>query len=248
MGRRHLDAGGFPGAGAPILGPLAQPQDNRILRSLHTMPQGVDWATLNTWLAAVLGNGTVGQALVVNSPGSFALGNVGGGSGGGLSFVGSATVSGAAATTLTLSGLDLDTDGRYLIFYAFKNATTSTATISLYYNSDTTATNYQRQTADFSGSTPTIQQANDAGVLGLQSTTGGVNGDNNGYFFIANDVSARPRLVNIQSRDGTTGLRVQLVSHYWKTSGANVTGITFSSSVASAFAIGSTAQLWKMAQ
>ena len=84
---------------------------------------------------------------------------------GALEFVGENTVAGAAATTLTLSGLDLNADECYQISVEIDNATGSATTVSLYYNADTTATNYDEQVATAFGASLAAARANNAALI-----------------------------------------------------------------------------------
>lgn len=53
----------------------------------------------------------------------------------------------APATDLDFSDLDLNSDSSYFVRFSLKNATASPRNISMYYNGDTTATNYNRKTS-----------------------------------------------------------------------------------------------------
>ncbi len=164
-----------------------------------------------------------------------------GAAGGALTYVGTATVAGAAATTLTMSALDLDADTSYLVQIVLSNATASFSTISLYYNSDTTATNYDSVVAIFRGATLTGARANTGRFIDL---TG--NRDAAGFARISKDF---PEKVNARfdgRNDITTLMEGHSNTHMWRTAATNVTGITLSSSVASALAIGSFMRVWKL--
>jgi hypothetical protein len=158
----------------------------------------------------------------------------------GMTLVGTATVAGAAATTLTLSGLNLAAHGRYIIEYNFLNATASQAVISAYLNGDTTDTNYDNENIQSSGSTTTAARANapTVGVLNASSTCIGVmtvRTDRNGKASIEWEMRTG-ETTTITKRHGVT---------MWRTA-ANVTSITLSSSVASAFSIGDYFKVWKL--
>lgn len=171
-----------------------------------------------------------------------------GGSGSGsLIYVGSASVAGSAATTLTISGLDLDTDGRYFIMLTLRNATTSAANISLYCNSDTTAGDYTRQALTANGSSITGTRASDAIVGGLDSNAGGTGaGNNNAILYLWKDFDGYPAmLVPLTWRGGTSGL-LQTFAVQWKTTGTNVTSLIVSSSISSSLDVGSKIEVWKV--
>src|SRR5690606_32315191 len=65
-------------------------------------------------------------------------------SSGGLQFVDEFVVSGADATDITISGLDLDSDHSYFLQIDLLGASAGTATLSIFFNGDTTAANYER--------------------------------------------------------------------------------------------------------
>lgn len=239
--------------------------NNTILRANSAATPGVDWATLSALLDAVMGStrgqilrrgstvwealglGTTGQAVV--SDGTDAKwGNVGGGSGGALVFVGAAEVSGSAQTTLSISGLDLQTDKRYFLFIKLLNATTSTSTISFFYNSDTTSTNYDVQSVGANGSTLSAGRGNNAGLTGIISNAGGNNGtaDLVGWLWI--NLRNRPVFALQKQQDFGASLQADTRFHQWRTASTNVTGITLSASIASSLDVGTRIEIWKMSQ
>lgn len=160
---------------------------------------------------------------------------------GALEFVGTATVAGAAATNLTLSGLDLTADGRYRVYFSLKNATGSSTNVSLYYNADTTATNYYRQTLTASGTSSSPSRGNDAQMMPMSATTG----TQTGHFDIQFDQDGKARANLFYNRDTPSAIIAAMLVHVWNVAG-NVTGITFTTSVASALEIGSTFSVWKV--
>jgi hypothetical protein len=159
-----------------------------------------------------------------------------GGAGGALQFVDDAVVAGAAATNITIAGLDLAADECYEVDFDIGNATASLVTVSVFFNGDTVATNYDRRISFDGAGTGT---PNDAAVAGLTASSAV-----SGRLIIRPDFNGRPRTM-VQASDGnTTGLNGQVGTHLWRTA-ANVTSITFNSSPASAFAIGSKVRIWK---
>lgn len=188
----------------------------------------------------------VGETITIAATGGGGGGSTGTG-GGNLAYVGSATVAGSAATTLTLSGLDLDNDGRYLIEFIGKNATTSAANLSLYYNSDTTATNYNRQTMTAANTTLSGSRANDGIISSLDSNSGGVGAGNTTFRgWLTKSGDGYPSITVTNEHLGNSAMFTQNLTHQWRTTGTNVTGITISSSVASSLAVGTTIRVWKL--
>lgn len=162
------------------------------------------------------------------------------GSGGAMTYVGSATVSGAAATTLAISGLDLDTHGRYYCELIADNATGSAAQVSLYYNADTTATNYNRQGVLANGTGVTAARGND-GILAVMDASENLVLT----FTICNDFDSKARARSFGNYGASASLKLRDFAHSW-TSTANVTGITIRSDVASSLAIGTVLKVWKI--
>lgn len=160
---------------------------------------------------------------------------------GGMSLVGTASVAGAAATTLAISGLDLDADGRYFIEYSLKNATGSAAEIRLFFNSDTTTTNYDSQVGLINGATFSGGRNNSARFIDLSASLAA-----QGHGYISKDFDGRPRSEIMGSYESTTTFKLWWAATMWRTAGTNVTGITLSSTVASALAIGSVIRVWKI--
>lgn len=188
---------------------------------------------------AAYGLGSTGQALV--SDGTDAKwGTVGGGAGGGLVFVGSAVVSGAAATNLSISGLDLDADQRYFILVTLKNATASGANINFFYNADTTATNYDEQRIAASSTTLSGFRANDAFLIPLPASS-----YSSAYFWLFKDQNTKPTLMHLGISDATTNMSWRSGVHQWRTTGTDVTTVVINSSVSSSLAIGSIIYVWK---
>lgn len=191
-----------------------------------------------------LGAGTSGQVLKTGGAGADpSWGVVPTGSGGAMSLVGTATVAGSAATTLTLSGLDLATDGCYVVHAVLKNATASDSDCSLYYNGDTTSGNYCFQV--IAGVSTAVQGAAVASgvILTLKASSHSF-----ADIRIRRDVDGNPRAVSHVARgQGTTTptTELQLLSHLRKNT-ANVTSITLSSAVASALAVGSYFKVFKV--
>lgn len=169
-----------------------------------------------------------------------AAANGGGGGGGGMSLVSTITVTGAAATTITASGLDLATDGLYHIVFSVGNATASALVISMFYNADTTATNYQNQTLYSGGTTTSSARANTARLIELAASSYAA-----GFIDISRDLSGRPRATYTNNRDEPTAIGLQQGSHI-RTNTANVTSITFTSSVANSLAIGTVFKIFKL--
>jgi hypothetical protein len=168
-----------------------------------------------------------------------------GGSGGfatAMQFVGEVVVTGAAATDLVFDGLDLDADGQYFIDLMLDNPTAGSMTPSLYYNTDTTATNYDR----------TILYGSSSGAAASNSNAATLSGALAGEILdmrlhIVRNFDGKARCQYTQARGSTTGLYALMGVHLWRTA-ANVTKITIRSDVAGGLAVGSYIKVWKLAQ
>lgn len=153
---------------------------------------------------------------------------------GAMTNLGTATVTGSAATTLAISGLDLSAYKAFLVTFALDNATGSSGALSLFYNSDTTATNYQRQRISATSTTVAGGRSNDPALDNLVA-----NETNTGYAWISNDRDGKPRAWVFSSSAAPASVALIMQSIVWN-SATNITGITISSSVANSLAIGST--------
>lgn len=148
--------------------------------------------------------------------------------------LGTATVSGSAAQTMTVSGLDLSAYKAFRVIGKVENATGSEIGLSMYYNADTTATNYHRQVLLVNGTAIDGIRANDAAIAAV--------GPNDFLDFnadITSDLAGKPRATAMAADDQATDIFLWSAAHIWITA-ANVTSITISGATASSLAIGST--------
>ena len=168
-------------------------------------------------------------------------GTGGGGGGGALEFIDETVLSGAAQE-ITVSGLDLSSDENYHVEISVKNATISDLTLSLYYNGDTTATNYyhDRITGDGGSiggarsNTALLASNLEAGALARIATT----------LPIGLDLDGKARSGWIVNRAETTLFLQQQVIHRYQIA-ANITSLTVRSSTASSLASGSYIRVWR---
>lgn len=183
----------------------------------------------------ILSTGEVGgtKYLREDGDGTCSWQTVVGGSGA-MTLLGSDTVVGAAATTMTVSGFDISDYQELILVGKLKNATGSNTSISLYYNSDTTATNYHRQTHTVDHSTTTGNQGND-GVMFVVVASGLGNFDAN----VALDVDGKARASGVACEGVGVAIIGRSFWHLWTTAAA-ITSITLSASVASSLDVGST--------
>jgi hypothetical protein len=155
-------------------------------------------------------------------------------SGGAMSFVSETTVAGAAATDITVSGLDIGTDETYYVQLALAGAAAGAATLSIFFNGDTTAGNYERSingTAADNAAFTALQNnlpCFTTGYLRRCPVTGRVIASFDSATFSSSTAAV-----------DQTGVVI------WDTS-ANLTSFTINSSVASQIAIGSMVRVWKL--
>lgn len=172
--------------------------------------------------------------------GAWAL--AGGGSGA-MVLVASATVAGSAATSLSLTGLDLAADGKYVMQFSFKNASgASTAYISLVYNSDSTAANYFAHATAFGTSGAPSNSTNSTGRFCGMAASEYADGES----IIQRRRDGKPvamsKSVCCSASAFTT---MQDFSTLWNNT-ANVTTLDIVCNVANALDVGSFVKLWKV--
>jgi hypothetical protein len=164
----------------------------------------------------------------------------GGGGSGSYAFVAGAAVTGSAATTMTVSGLDLDADVSYIVHVEVKNATGSGGNVAMFYNSDTTATNYDNQVLLVLGGTTFAVRNNDANIMGFDGST-----SSSAEIAVTRQIGGKVAALVTGCHNDGTSITIRDEAHQWRTTGANVTGITISASVANSLAVGSNIQVWK---
>jgi hypothetical protein len=167
------------------------------------------------------------DALVSIGEAFDAVAGGGGGGSGDMVNLGSATVTGSPASSITVSSLDLSAYASFMVVFSVKDNSGAGA-VSLFYNSDTTATNYNTEVV---AGVPGIVtgRANNANITSLDSglcTSGKID--------IIADADGYPQAIGISCR-GRTTLSSEWYSHVWN-SATNVTSITLS---ASSLAVGS---------
>lgn len=152
---------------------------------------------------------TTGQILTKQSDGKW-RGQTpsGGGGGGAMVYVGSAVVTGSAATSLTFSGLNIATDERYVIELAVKNASGSTSTVSMTYSADTTAANYAGQfvTGD---NTVAGSRSNNASIFSVVAGECVMS-----QIIVRRDLDSLPRASLHNSRGVIGSIKAQYVEHF----------------------------------
>lgn len=159
---------------------------------------------------------------------------------GAMIHVGTATVAGSAATTISLTGLDLDADEQYVIELSLKNALGSTSNVQLRYNGDITGgTNFDEQRASVSNTSFSGTRANDGLIFQMPA-----NATVNASGRIRKDLDGKASSI-WQAREGaTTAIVLRIAAHHYRTAG-NVTEIDITTAV-NGFAVGSYMEVWKV--
>lgn len=140
----------------------------------------------------------------------------------------SPTTVASAASTIASPTLDLNTDEYYEFVISLKNATGSSANLSLYFNADTTAANYDREGATDNNTTLTGSRTNDATIATLDAND---TCDIKVSLWI--DQNGKPCAMLHTIRGSGTGIIQTRSVLKWHTANTNVVLATISSSVAS---------------
>lgn len=161
---------------------------------------------------------------------------------GGLELIATETIAGAAAQNFTSqTGLDLDGEGALRIIGCQYNSAAGASALSLYVNTDTTATNYYNQTC----------KADNAAVSGARTNTGIVcntAASNESFFDILiwgrGPNSGYPSATGYIAQD--IGSAMESVVLIWSSVvDANVTSVQLNSSLAASVGIGSYVRYYK---
>lgn len=156
---------------------------------------------------------------------------------GGYTYISTQTITGAAATSVTFSGLDLSAHKKYYIEYELKEATGAGGDLQMLYNGDTVVTNYQFQ---YSSVTLGSGRFNSPAIGSM-----GASACSSGTIGIQRDINNFPVARGEQIRGPFATIELVGFGHMWNNS-ANVTSITLRSSVALALAVGSTFRLYRL--
>ncbi len=184
----------------------------------------------------VLPKGSDGQFLKVVSGVPVWASSSGGG--GAWNLLDEKTVTGSAATTLSFTDLDLSASQRFELEIFAKNATGSASIVSMYYNADTTATNYYRQTVDTNGTVAGLARINDAVIAVIDASS-----EIAGQFSIFQSSGGYPLTMGRSTRRGPSSISRYDLTHV-RNNTDNVTRIDLTASVANSLAIGTTARLY----
>lgn len=149
-------------------------------------------------------------------------------------------VTGAAVTSITIAGLDINTHKSYRFEIEINNPAINTSIYNLYINNDLVSTNYHRQSMLATGNTLTSDRTNNStGLVLITSGNGTIRG------CITLDADNRPRLSADQSRYSSTSIEmVQSVIAY-SSAVANITQFDIVGSEAGSIGIGSKVRIYR---
>lgn len=150
------------------------------------------------------------------------------------------TTTGALATSLTISGLDINTHKGYRVEIGYVNGTATAHSLDMYINGLTTATDYYRQTLSSDGTTTVSGRANDGQVLtcsasSRSTTTIDIQRTPDGYAMAFSRVS----------RDPGSGLLLYQYSWSKTATVTNITSLTFTAGAANGIGVGSTFRVYR---
>ena len=149
-------------------------------------------------------------------------------------------VTGSATTTITITGLDLDSSKMFILCFSFKGANSAT-TGYVYYNNDTTNANYDQQSLQVNGTT--VSGARFTGP-GLPATA--ANGRCYAIAFIMRDPDGYVRLNALTIREEGTSVKLVNKVFVWATTN-NVTRIDLTANQTNGLAVGTKVLLFGVA-
>lgn len=148
----------------------------------------------------------------------------------------------SAATDVTFSGLDIDTDDHYILIIRWKNGASGSSELNLFINGDTTLTNYYSQKNEANGAGVTAARTNDSRIAQVSAA--------NLNSFMLLEISLDPDdYVRAFARDMREGSSLPLLVMRFITkvaTVANITSITVNCSQANHLAIGTSIGLYKI--
>ena len=137
----------------------------------------------------------------------------------GLTLVSSETVSGGAVAYVDFSGLDLDTDGFYIVLARIINATANSGNIELAFNSDTVGANYYCQRMLANNAALSGARYNDAIIGSVVASK-----DTTIMFIISRGGSGKPTAQSLANSDEGATLKLDNWCLNWETAN-NVTAM-----------------------
>jgi len=151
-------------------------------------------------------------------------------------------VTGAAVTSITVTGLDLDDAKAYVLLFKVTNPTASASAYSLFLNNDTTATNYYRQFLYGAGTAISARRDNNAAVWSADPGEETI-----GWFLMIRDPAGLVKGISLDTRRDPAWIWGAFQNYGWVTT-ANVTRIDIVASITDAIGIGSKVIMFKVSK
>lgn len=155
------------------------------------------------------------------------------------------TTLGAPATSLTVSGLDLDTDKTYYVEICLKHVDAVAGNISMFCNADTTAGNYLELVSTHASATTTCTGTTSADAILCGGNTILQNQPFYAYLWIRNDYGVNPVALGFGWTSGAANYALQ-IWWKWSTASTNVTSLTFTDNKASGLGTGSYVNIYRV--
>lgn len=130
------------------------------------------------------------------------------------------TVLTSAAASITMSGLDVNTDVSYILFYRVLNNVAAVRVLYLFFNGDTTASNYHSQKLAVGHTSVAGYRYNDPRI-------GGVNANDNccGWVFVSRDPTGYARWHVLTSKNTPASVAIQNFCGAKSATVANITSL-----------------------
>jgi hypothetical protein len=150
-----------------------------------------------------------------------------------------AVVSGAAVTTIDISGLDINSHSSYRIEFDGVNGTASFSHVEMTVEGDHTTTNYDSQLLLSAGSTTTSARANNARIASMEASDIGIS------TISLRRVSGKPVARTTITQGSNTLVTSRDIAWAKRATVTNITSIRFTSVVALALGVGTAIRVYR---
>lgn len=158
---------------------------------------------------------------------------------GAFQLVGDDEISGAAGTTISFTGLDLDTDVHYRLYFRWDNARAGAENVSLFWNNDTNQANYSKQGCTFNDNVVGASRGANAQLFYCSAQ----NENCVGVVDLFQDVDGYGRAFYQYGRSNSV---IHVVGSLYWASTTNLTSLYLTSDNASSMNVGTRATLYKV--